>query len=132
VKHQGEAEGKRVATMRSGRERARHQIHARHGEGGNILNFELTKDVHHVQHVIFFPHPLLAERSLSQQQQQQQEQRLPQEMFGPLGISIVLIASVSIVAALFSIPMMSLEAQNRRVDLYRKMEEDSEEIMPVL
>jgi len=115
--------------MRSGRERARHQIHARHGEGGNRHHFELTRDVHHVQHVIFFPHPLLAESSLSQQQQ---EQRLPKEMFGPLGISIVLIASVSIVAALFSIPMMSLEAQNRRVELYRKMEEDSEEIMPVL
>lgn len=120
-----------MATMRSGRERARHQIHARHGEGGNRLNFELTRDVHHIQHVIFFPHSLLAERSLSQQQQQQ-EQRLPKGMFGPLGISIVLIASVSIVAALFSIPMMSLEAQNRRVDWYRKMEEDSEEIMPVL
>jgi hypothetical protein len=124
----GQGGGKEGGNDAAGQGEGEAQTHARHGEGGNRFRFELANDGDHVHHVIFFPHPLWQ----SAHRRSSRQQHSPQEMFGPLGISIVLIASVSIVAALFSIPMMSLEAQSRRVDLYRKMEEDSEEVMPVL
>lgn len=53
-------------------------------------------------------------------------------MFGPFGVAVVFIASVSIVAAILSIPLMSTDAQDRRIDLYRRIEEDPEELMPVM